>query len=337
MLRYSSAAFVWVAMALMSTSFCLAATPTTDFGTLTLVAQGYVWIENIFFDGRGAMFFSDSFRGEAVRVTPSSANETEYETSVWLSGFHRILGFALTQDNSEMYAVAWLSPSDFKIIAFNLSVPETWRVVSTTELSGNGLGLDVATNTLYTASEGDFIPGQGVVYSMNMSVVVGNSTAHEATPLLFDHGLTAADGLWIDHATRIMYVSEVLNATVRRYDLTNASPQGGRAAMINQFTAPGMAMLDDFSVTSDYCVTATTTMFGADFWAGSVFAFPADGSSSNSTELVRGLFNPTSVRPGGVGFSGDDRTLFISEGGGIDKDMANRRLWKLTLDSRFAC
>lgn len=316
---------------------CFAAIPTSNYGNLTLVADGYVWIENIFFDNRGALFFSDSFRGEVVRVTVSTNGSGTFEQQLWLSGFYRVLGFTLNQEKTEMYAVAWFTSSEYSIIAFNTSVPGVWRTVASTELGGNGLGLDTATNTLYTASEGEFIPTEGVVFSMNMTGVVGNSTP-QAAPVRFDFGLTAADGLWVDNDARILYVSEVLNATVRRYDLTHATPQGGRAALISTYEAPGMIMLDDFSVATDLCTSGTATMFGADFWAGKVIAFPADGSSGNtSTELVSGLYNPTSVRPGrGAGFD-DGRTLFISEGGGIDVFMNNRRLWKLSLDDRCSC
>lgn len=315
----------------------LRGTPTSEYGNLTLVADGYTWIENIFFDNQGAMYFSDSFEGKVMRVTRASATGGAFVSETWLSGFGRVLGFALTEDETEMFAVAWLSKTEYNIIAFSLSTPQTYRVLATTEYSGNGLGLDAATNILFTASEGDFIPGNGRVYAMNMTGIVNASNGPQATVQLFDDGLDAADGLWIDHTRRIMYVSEVLNATVRMYNLSLAHA-GAAAALFGQYKAPGMTMLDDFSVSSAYCSSGIDTMFGADFWAGNVVAFPSDGSDpSSSVVLASGLFNPTSVRPGrGSGFT-NGRTLYVSEGGGLDALTTNRRLWQLTLDDRFVC
>lgn len=191
-----------------------------------------------------------------------------------------------------------------------------------------GLAL-ISSPTRSTLLEGEFIPGNGVVFSMNMTGVVNVSI-----PALYDHGLTAADGLWVDTSARLLYVSEVLNATVRRYNISHASPTGGRAEWINSYKAPGMEMLDDFSVSTELCQSRTATMFGADFWAGKVIAFAADGSNQTSVELVSGLYSPTSVRPGPLSDEGR-RTLYISEGGGFDVFMNNRRLWKLTLDDAF--
>jgi hypothetical protein len=329
-----------LATLVVATSLCAfigsATTPVTNFGNLTLVADGYVWIENIWVnpqqDEDWLLFFSDSFRGEVVRVS----SDGNFTNEVWVTGFYRVLGFSPSQNKSELFAVGWTTSTEYHIIAMNVATPQTWRVVATTDLGGNGLGIDLLTNTLYTASEGDFIPGNGVVFSMNMTDVVGKSapSTNQSIPALYDHGLTAADGLWVDTAARRLYVSEVLNATVRCYDISRATPTGGRAELISTYHAPGMDMLDDFSVATAFCGSGTATMFGADFWAGKVFSFNADGTNLTSTELVSGLSSPTSVRPGPL-IGG--RTLYISEGGGLDVLMNNRRLWRLTLGDQFQC
>lgn len=128
-----------------------AATPASQYGNLTLVADGYVWIENIWVNsqphGDWLLFFSDSFRGEVVRV----ANDGNFTNELWVTGFYRVLGFSPSLDQSELFAVGWTSSTDYKIIAFSVATPQTWRVVATTELGGNGLGIDLLTNTLYTA------------------------------------------------------------------------------------------------------------------------------------------------------------------------------------------
>lgn len=323
---------------------CNAATPVSQYGNLSVVADGYVWIENIWVNPNSnlseqvsdtnswALFFSDSFRGEAVRV--SRGAQGNYNTQLWLTGFYRVLGFAPSPNASELFAVGWTTATQYNIIAFSVNTPQQWRIVATTPLGGNGLGFDPRTQVLFTATEGEFIPTNGFVYSMNMSGVL-NSPSAQSAPAVFDFGLTAADGLWVDGDARLLYVSEVLNATIRRYNLTNAAPNGGRAALINSYHAPGLDMLDDFSVTASFCQSGTSTMFGADFWAGKVFAFSADGSRVNATELVSGLYSPTSVRYATK--QDGTRSLFISEGGGIDEFMNNRRLWELTLDARFQC
>lgn len=308
-------------------------TPTTQFGNLTLVSSGYSWVENIFFDHRGAMYFSESVRGEIYRVTQTASGD--FVTQLWLSGFKRCLGFSLTQSGAEMFAVAWTGSSTYNIIVFSIDVPNQFRVIATTPTSGNGLGLDRATNVLYTTTEGEFLPDAGKIFAMQVSGVAVN-TSSNATVRIFAEALEAADGLWIDEDTRVMYMSEVLNATVRLYNLSRAS-EGADAAFMYAYKAPGMTMLDDMSVTSAYCTSNTTMLFAADFWAGNIVATPADGSGA-ATVLVEGLFSPTSVRPGvGVWRPEGARTLYITEGGGVFSWETSRRVWQLTLNDAFSC
>lgn len=308
--------------------------PAQPSGNLTLVADGFTWAENLWFDGAGGLFVTDDMAGIIYKLVRPSGTGKATKTP-WISGFSFCLGlYSVFNRQHQMYAVVKFNPkagqplcngSSYGIIRFDTRTPNTYVQAACTEQIGNGLAVNTANGrgTIYTASEGNFIPGRGLVYDIDVQV----APARVAT--LADK-LTAADGAFLDQRTQLLYVSEVLTAEILVFNVS-ARP----IALVARYKAPGCKMVDDMCIAYVSPTTARPSarpfLYAADFWAGSVVAFAADGSGAG-TVLATGLQQPTSVRQGrGQGWN-NPRSLFITEGGGLlpawQKD---RRVWELHL------
>ena len=108
---------------------------------------------------------------------------------------------------------------------------------------GDGLALDAASGNLYSASEGDFLPLNGVVYMINIS-------KHPATVHSILTKYYATDGAFIDDTKRVLYVSEVYGHKVIAVSIDNTSN-------VREFTAPNMLSLDDFTL-NEVCMSLST-------------------------------------------------------------------------------
>jgi hypothetical protein len=167
--------------------------------------------------------------------------------------------------------------------------------------AGNGLALDYTTQVLYSPTEGDFLPGHGVILYYSLANNTGG---------VYKHSLNAADGAQIDQQRRLLYVSEVLAGKVLVYALESGE-------LVRHFKAPGVTWLDDFALSPD-----GTQVYGADFRRGRVVRFASDGSGSGEV-LASGLGQTTSVRfAGGPDFN--HTSVFASEGGGLSPLLRNR-------------
>jgi sugar lactone lactonase YvrE len=150
--------------------------------------------------------------------------------------------------------------------------------------------LHFKTGLLYTASEGYFIPGNGEVFEID-------PTSGKVTSIM--SGLMSADGAWIDQERSLLYVSEVVLGRVIIYDLVqrkqikkykaplsalNFYSPPNRLQVVQLMSIISLEMLDDFCLSQD-----GNTMFGADFWNGTVVAFAANGTSTTGTILASGV------------------------------------------------
>ena len=145
--------FVWCFL-LAAFAICIQATPN-----VTVIADGFTWVENLALDGQGNLFVSDRVQGEIFRIYLNSTSGV-YEKQLWFSGLHRVLG--LTIDPSKpwlMYAAGKDSSKKNVVISLDTTIPNT----STTLISdlgsgtGNGLGIHFQTGLVYTSTEGEEI------------------------------------------------------------------------------------------------------------------------------------------------------------------------------------
>lgn len=182
------------------------------------------------------------------------------------------------------------------LVSVSIDHPNQFTPLVKTPVMGNGLALHYATGLFFTANEGKFVPGKGVVYEIN---VPKNQTT-EAVRFL-----NAADGVQIDQTNNWVYVSEVRSATMLRYALVNST-----LTLESKFVVPGVASVDDFCLLNN-----GTQIAAADFTNGQVVQFNSDGSSKSNTVVISHLVSPTACKVGsGPQFNNQD--LFITEGGG---------------------
>lgn len=315
-------------VAALGYAHALHATPT---GNLTELASGFIWAENIWFDGLGGMYVSEFARGEVYKLTRPSF-DGPVTKQLWLSGFTHVLGINEVWGSAGlMYAVVRFTDScpgssntSTGIVIFNASTPQTYEALACTapDQIGNGLAVNTRNGfgTLYSPSEGDFVPGRGLVYAVDPAA---RSVTEAVT------GLFSADGAFLDQSTQLLYVSEVALGNIRIYNVSH----DGSYLLVSSYHAPGCEMVDDFCVLYKNASAAPTSsphMFSADYAKGSVVSFAADGSGE-PTILATGLLSPTSVRSGsGPGWD-NPSSLFVSEGGGYTEADAKRRVWELHL------
>ncbi len=118
-------------------------------------------------------------------------------------------------NHTHIYMCAKLLNNTNSLVSFTSTSPASGVSVVATFPDGhvpNGLGMDHSTGLLYTATEGNWLPGTGVVYEVD--------PASGAVQVLRS-GLWAADGLWIDQSTRRLYVTQLIQGNVWVYDLQN--------------------------------------------------------------------------------------------------------------------
>ena len=307
------------------------ATPT---GNLTELAGGFIWAENIWVDGRGGLYIAEDSRGEVYKLTRPSYSGP-ITNQLWLSGFSHVLGIQNVWGSDDMmYAVvefkttcvaanSHLSNSTLNgIIVFNTSTPGAYSTFVCTDGIGNGLSVNNKNGlgTIYSPSEGQFLPKQGHVFEIDPS------TRAVTTPVT---GLYSADGAFLDQATQLLYVSEVILGHILIYNVSHP----GTYPLVSSYHALGCVFVDDFcvlNVSPSGAPSPAPYLFAADYWAGSVVAFPADGTGE-PVVLATGLQAPTSVR-GGFGPGWDNpHSVYVSEGGGIFPSDNTRRVWELHL------
>eukprot|EP01094_Clydonella_sp_ATCC50884_P016568 TRINITY_DN2750_c0_g1_i3.p1 TRINITY_DN2750_c0_g1~~TRINITY_DN2750_c0_g1_i3.p1 ORF type:complete len:371 (-),score=120.59 TRINITY_DN2750_c0_g1_i3:947-1984(-) len=254
---------------------------------MTQVVKRKGWVENLWWCG-DRLFFSELNEG---RIWNTSAPHFPAPDLYIGSGLKRVLGVVCPRDRPDvLYGVG--TTDDGAHVVYESTEPGTFTVLVETQTLGNGLGLHEHTGLLYTASEGNFLPGTGVVYRVDPKyrnvVVVGE-------------GLWAADGLFIDQERHLLYVGQLPLANLWVYDLS-AQRAIGFIDGLQGFTA----LLDDFTLAS-----RGTAVLGCDWSGNKVVEFAALNSTVPTRDLLpaaAGIRRPTSAR------FGPDRLLYVSEG-----------------------
>ena len=281
-------------LASLSSLFCLPFSLSSAL-TVTPIASGFGWIENLAFDGLGTLFASD-LHGTLSRVTYDPSTDS-YATSPVLTGYKKFLGLALDPANpsGRLFAAGLDAGGSSVLLAVEPSSNSSYVIAKWEGNCPNGLGYDAETSTLYASSEGNFFPGGGFVYEVDVKTGV-------VTTLKDD--LWAADGLWIDSERGLLYVGQLIHSSkMWVYDLRNKVDLGFIAGLPH-------GLMDDFTLSPD-----GRRVVGADWTFSRVVSFPAYGySSDGEMEVIaaEGFGHITSVRYGkGKGFEG---ALFVSEG-----------------------
>ncbi|CAM2005358.1 SMP-30/gluconolactonase/LRE family protein [Acanthopleuribacter pedis] len=271
------------------------------------VAEGFAWLENQCFDGRGNLFFSDSTHGEVWRLF--EGGENRYHMELVQSDFQAVMGLAVDEARDEVLAVVvrregrWLARN--YLVAFRAELPSIYRIIASLPSSGNGLV--VHDRFAYISSARSFLPEDGVVYRVDIE---------RGSVDVFAEKLTYANGLALDVAKQHLYVGEWATGAIQVFDLATA-----RRVRTHHLLKPRDAeWLDDMVVDSE-----RGWLYGTDFAKGRVVAVPLTGEAAGPVEVAAGLKNPTSVAFGrGTGFRGC--SLYVTEGGGLTVHDADRRL-----------
>lgn len=291
---------------------------------VTEVAGGFSWIENLCFDGKGHMFASERLRGQILSFT--SNEKGGYNQTILLQGMFSLLLGCVTDEARHpgiVFVAGEFTNGSSAIVAVPTNEPASWQVVKFTPHVGNGIRIYNATGLLYTSTEGNFLPGGGFVYEVDLSHpwTAGNAI------VLVDK-LWACDGLWIDQPKGILYVGLLFTAEIWTYDLIHARVLGVYPGLQHDHCGVlQLCALDDFTLDHN-----SSWLIGTAWTNNSLTRFPAFSKAPgyDATTVLHGIQNPTSVRWGeGTGFS--PTSLFISEGGGLEKGEKQFRIleWKV--------
>lgn len=286
---------------------------TSSAISYSAISSNFVWAENLICDTKlDQLWVSDATLGTLSAVKYNSAVNS-YETTVHLSGLKGVNGVALDKSGTRLFAAATLETKEHVIIEVNRNIPQNYSVITTLSDGGNGVAIDFTSGLLYATTEGGFKPNAGKVFEVDIDAKTSRIYADE---------LFATDGAFIDQSRRLMYVSQVVGSRVLVFDLAAAS-------LKRSFDLDNVDMLDDYTLTKD-----AKYIIGADFKKGNVVRFPVDSMNKKvSAEiLIEGLTAPTSVRYGCDTTYLNDNHVFVTEGGGITKNMDTRRVLDVDLE-----
>jgi sugar lactone lactonase YvrE len=290
------------------------AVPVPSRGELVLLQSNWTWNENIAFGG-GALWLSDAMTGELRRMTRNPAGN--YSTTVHFkpgSPFAGMAGlFSDPSDATILYAAAHFSNETSVIITTGTAVSSagSYDILAVLPSAVKGNGLRGFNGKLYVSAEGDFLPGNGWLFSVDQKT--GELTQ------LSDGQLWAADGLWIS-SQGSLFVGELFALKLWQQDLSN--PTNNNGSFIQGPSRGGW--LDDFTLDE-----SNQLFSGANFYLGRIDQWYLNGTMVD-TPLVTNLTTPTSCRWGSEADGFPSTSLFISEGGGIFSSFQNtRRTWEL--------
>jgi DNA-binding beta-propeller fold protein YncE len=301
-------------------------------GNITRIADGFAWLENLWFDGDGGLYASELWEGRLWRWTRDPATGVVNKT-LWISGWERVYGIAASPYPKTILVVAVYNATASGLSIVSTERPQNHTRLAWTPKPGNGLAYNPRTGWVYTCNEGDFIPLLSEMMATNALTGGLNS---DDTATVFQDEMIAADGAFIDVAGQQLYVTSSVLAEIYVYDVHNASTAGTSThTFSHQYHAPGFWSLDDLCVSRDLPRgvrprgDATPFIFAADFIAGAVRSFNASGAG-DSTTWAGGFHAVTSVRQGrGRGWEGN--SVFVTEGGTTNKSKTDRGLWEVHL------
>jgi hypothetical protein len=283
--------------------------PPEVFGVL--YAEQTPWLENQWHVEPGVVLVTSLNAGKVFRGTYNtstdcvSAKTCNVSKETWISGFKAVSGITYDSKTRVAYALAVEDSAveDNVLISFSPDTPSNHTVVAKFpaeynlfgNLTLNGLARHESVESVfYVTNLGNFTPFMG-------SVLAVETKSGKVVTVMSN--LSAADGAFIWRG--MLYVSEVFSATVHIFD-THADPL--HPTHLKSYVAPGLTSLDDFFVTG---YEKEAFIVGADWSAGLVASWNANGTDNTSMIHAAGLLHPTSVRPE-VDADGQWRTDFVT-------------------------
>jgi len=314
-----------------------------------------------------SLFVTDSQRGDVLRVDwvrAERARSGHYAQPILhpaSADFSLMAGIAWNKRTGQLFVLANVRPSEpepsepepFAIMTGLLSpglrtrrehcvileldafaeppaaAADTYTVVAHLERKclGDGLAVHEKSGFLYVASQGDFLPRNGVVFEVD-------PVSGSVRPIITNAFST--DGAFIDQEAGLLYVTESLSPShsVLVYSFAQRK-------VIKRIYPRGVSALDDFTLTAD-----GHAILAADFLGSSGVGFSTGTGAMKESgrrtwthrgrsrtelawRLVSGVAVPTSIRRGcspdpTSGFN--EELLFITEGGGLAGLSDDRRV-----------
>lgn len=269
-----------------------------------VVLHSFGWLENLAFDcTRSNLFASAYLAGEVVRVTANGTVTRHGGKSV----FKSVLGLAVDEAAGTVYVAATSANGTHEIASFPSDDPDRITMFAGLphSVKPNGLGLVASTGYLYTASEGNELPGSGSVYEVSPAGVARK----------LDAKLWSADGLTIDQATGTLYVGQMFNSKIAAFDVSVPLEHGG-ATPLGLSDGHGVGILDDFTL-----APGGGTIVGAGWTKNAIVSFPAGLNDTAPYRVAAtGVEHPTSAKFGCGAWP--STSLFTTEGGHLLKSDA---------------
>jgi hypothetical protein len=297
---------------------CLAAKLDMFLSLPVLNIDGFAWAENLVFDGIGGLFVSESVRGELWRISlnPVTGN---YTSAIHVTkGFKQFGGLSATENGQIIYAAVVFEDKSNGIIAISTKpsvVEQSYQIVThnMAELA-NGMALVPSENALYCTAE------TGTLSKVELSS--GKET-------IVSDKLDKPDGLWFDVPSSTLIIGELLSKRINTYNtLTSTFTSFPGASSLSS-----LHMLDDLTLVNglDSKDISKSVLVAADWTGKQILRLTLDGTVLSTVPLpvgVTSLYEPTSIRRGrGPGF--DPRSFYITEGGGLTRNVNNRRVIQL--------
>lgn len=157
-------------------SLCLVAAVQSSAlpSNVNVLASNYTWAENLHFSADGTKLFTTELSTGTVYMI-SADGSGGFTKTQWLSdpAINGLLGLASAPNSDTMFSVGHgIDASGAAIdmvLTFSSSEPGQWKQIAQTPKKGNGLMFHAASDCLYTTSEGDWLPGDGSLYRVNVS------------------------------------------------------------------------------------------------------------------------------------------------------------------------
>lgn len=123
--------------------------------SVSVIADGFTWVENLAFDGRGAAFVSDLAHGTITRLAFNATTQT-YDKTLWASGFKKVLGLSVDPSAPHvMYAVGDTLDGKPFVAMVGTDEPQQVKILipDLGNGTGNGLGVYHANGLVYTVRD----------------------------------------------------------------------------------------------------------------------------------------------------------------------------------------
>lgn len=138
-----------------------------------MIASGYTWAENLHFTSSGDLFTTELTSGSVYLIEPDG--DGHFNKRLWLSdpSVSSLLGLASDPRSVNLWTVGHGKDAAGEWVnivgQFNSTHEMAWKQIAALPKKGNGLAFHAASGMLYATSEGNFLPGDGSLYRINVT------------------------------------------------------------------------------------------------------------------------------------------------------------------------